>query len=271
VPLKSKMPLLVTGADFFYARAEAVFLRPYQLFSNIIVIGARDDRRPCGVVEGHPALLRSKDILLMKTYSLAAGAVIALFSFAAAAPHADAQAVAQSPKAIRAGTYKIEPHHTQVIFSVSHFGFTNYSGVFSGASGALQLDPADPAASKLTVSIPIQSVMTTSSVLDQELKGEQWFDAAKFPSATFTSTKVTPTGDRTAAIEGNLTLHGVTKPVTLEAHLGGAGVNPLDEAYTVGFDVTGVIHRGDFGVKEALPVVGNDVHLTIAGAFELQQ
>lgn len=207
----------------------------------------------------------------MKTYSPAAGAVVALLSLAAAAPHANAQAVAQSPRAVKAGTYKVEPHHTQVIFSLSHFGFSNYSGLFSGASGTLELDPAKPAASKLTVSIPIQSVMTTSSVLDQELKSDQWFDAAKFPTATFTSTTITPTGERTATIAGNLTLHGITKPFTLQAHLGGAGVNPLDKAYTVGFEATGIIHRGDFGVTQYLPVVGNDVHLTIAGAFELQQ
>ncbi|HEY2754243.1 MAG TPA: YceI family protein [Pseudolabrys sp.] len=207
----------------------------------------------------------------MHKFSPAAGALAALLSLAAAAPAARAQAVARSPQAVKAGTYKIEPHHTQVVFSVSHFGFTDFSGFFSGASGTLVLDPKNPAASKLTVSIPINSVMTTSSVLDQELKGEQWLDAAKFPTATFTSTKVTPTGERTATIDGNLTLHGVTKPFTLQAHLGGAGVNPLDRAYTVGFAVTGVIPRGDFGVKEDLPVVGNDVHLTIAGAFELQQ
>jgi polyisoprenoid-binding protein YceI len=220
-----------------------------------------------------PALnyLIQRNILLMNRFSLAAGAVVALLSLAAAAPAAQAQAVAQSPKAIKAGTYKVEPGHTQVMFSVSHFGFTNYSGIFSDASGTLQLDPADPAASKLTVSIPVNSVMTTSTKLDQELKSAQWFDAAKFPTATFTSTKVTPTGERTATIEGDLTLHGVTKPVTLQAHLGGAGVNPLDKAHTVGFAATGVIQRGDFGVKEYLPVVGNDVHLTIAGAFELQQ
>jgi len=207
----------------------------------------------------------------MHKFSPAAGALAALLSLAVAAPAARAQAVAQSPQAVKAGTYKIEPHHTQVIFSVSHFGFTNFSGFFSGASGTLVLDPKNLAASTLTVSIPIQSVATTSSVLDQELRDEQWLDAAKFPTATFTSTKVTPTGERTATIDGNLTLHGVTKPLTLQAHLGGAGVNPLDKAYTVGFAVTGVVPRGDFGVKEDLPVVGNDVHLTIAGAFELQQ
>jgi polyisoprenoid-binding protein YceI len=207
----------------------------------------------------------------MHKFSRAAGALAALLSLAVAAPAARAQAVAQSPQAVKAGTYKIEPHHTQVVFSVSHFGFTDFSGFFSGASGTLVLDPKNPAASTLTVSIPVNSVMTTSSVLDQELRGEQWLDAAKIPTATFTSTKVTPTGERTATIDGNLTLHGVTKPFTLQAHLGGAGVNPLDKAYTVGFAVTGVIPRGDFGVKEDLPVVGNDVHLTIAGAFELQQ
>jgi polyisoprenoid-binding protein YceI len=207
----------------------------------------------------------------MQRFSLAACALAALLSVATTAPAVRAQAVAQSPQAVKPGTYKVEPQHTQVIFSVSHFGFTNFSGFLSGASGTLVLDPKNPAASTLTVSIPIQSVATTSSVLNEELRGAQWLDATKFPTATFTSTKVTPTGERTATIDGTLTLHGVSKPVTLQAHLGGAGVNPLDKAYTVGFAVTGVIKRGDFGVKEDLPVVGNDVHLTIAGAFELQQ
>jgi polyisoprenoid-binding protein YceI len=207
----------------------------------------------------------------MKSLSSAIATVAAILAVSAATSRAQAQAVEQSPKAVRAGTYKIEPNHTQVIFSVSHFGFTNYWGSFSGASGTLALDPANPANSKLTVSIPVQSVATTSSVLDQELKGEDWFDAAKFPTATFISTSVMQTGERTTTITGNLTLHGVTKPVTLKADLGGAGVNPLDKAYTVGFEVTGTIQRGDFGVAKYLPAVGNDVHLAIAGAFELQQ
>ncbi len=171
---------------------------------------------------------------------------------------------------VKAGTYAIESAHTEVGFSLSHFGFTNYSGLFSGATGNLRLDPGNLAASKLDVSIPVQSIQTTVPVLTDELKGDKWFDVAKFPQATFTSTKVSVAGNGDLTIAGNLTLHGVTKPVVLRAHLVGAGVNPIDKAYTVGFQASGTIKRSDFGVSLYAPAVGDDVELSIAGAFELR-
>jgi polyisoprenoid-binding protein YceI len=182
---------------------------------------------------------------------------------------AKAQVASASPDAVKAGTYKVEPYHTQIGFSISHFGFTNFSGFFSGASGSLTLDPANVGASKLDVSVPVQSVLTTVPVLTTELKNAQWFDVAKYPVATFVSTEVTKTGADTATIEGNLTLHGVTQPVTLQAHLIGSGVNPLDNAFTAGFEAIGEIKRSAFGIKQYLPLLGDNVTLTIAGAFEL--
>lgn len=177
------------------------------------------------------------------------------------------QVASTTPASVRAGTYSIEPSHTQVTFSVSHFGFTEYSGLFSGASGSLQIDPAHPATAKLNVSMPVASVQTTSAKLDDELKGDQWFDAARFPTATFASTKVTPAGSGRATIAGNLTLHGVTRPVILQARFVGAGVNPLDKSETIGFSATGTIKRSAFGVKQYVPLIGDDVTLSIAGAF----
>ena len=167
------------------------------------------------------------------------------------------------------GSYKVESYHTQVGFSISHFGFTNYSGLFSGATGSLQLDPAKLGTSKLDISIPVDSVTTTVSKLTDELKGDKWFDTAKFPKATFVSTQVVPTAEG-ATVTGNLTLHGVTKPVVLHVRFIGAGVNPIDKAYTVGFEATGTIKRSDFGVTTYLPAVGDEVQLSIAGAFEQQ-
>ena len=202
--------------------------------------------------------------------SLAVGVTAVILSLSSRGPIAYAQAPAPTLNSVKAGTYKVESYHTQVGFSISHFGFTNFSGLFAGASGTLHLDPAQLTISKLEVTIPVQSVTTTVSKLDEELKGAQWFDTAKFPSATFSSTKVVSTGKGDATITGNLTLHGVTKPVVLHARFVGAGVNPLDKAYTVGFEVTGTIKRSDFGVTTYLPAVGDDVQLTIAGAFELQ-
>ncbi|MEJ0051147.1 MAG: YceI family protein [Methylovirgula sp.] len=205
----------------------------------------------------------------MKTHIFAARALTAAIAFAAVS--AQAQAPARDPATVKAGTYKVEPYHTQVSFTLSHFGLSEFSGFFSGASGSLKLNPANPAADKLDVTIPVDSVLTTVPKLNDELKGDKWFDAAKYPTAEFTLTKVTLAGKASAIISGTLTLHGVTKPITLKAHLVGAGVNPIDKAYTVGFSATGTIKRSAFGVSAYVPYVGDDVHLTIAGAFELQQ
>jgi polyisoprenoid-binding protein YceI len=206
----------------------------------------------------------------MKTLVLAASVAATALSFTVGATQARAQAATHQPTAVRPGAYLVEPNHTQIGFSVLHMGFTYYSGSFSNVSGTLQLDPSKLSAAKLDVTIPIGSVATTSTTLDGELKGPQWFDAAKYPSATFTSTKVTPVGKDGAEVAGNLTLHGVTLPETLTVRFIGAGTNPLDKKFTVGFEATGTIKRSDFGVKTYVPLVGDDVRLTIAGAFELK-
>ncbi len=198
---------------------------------------------------------------------LFAGPALALVLLASPAL---AQAPSHDPAGVKAGTYKVEPRHTQVIFSLSHFGLTEFSGFFSGASGTLILNPSNPTADKLDVTIPVDTVLTTVPKLTDELKGDKWFDVAKFPSATFTSTKITLTGKASAIIAGTLTLHGVTKPITLKAHLVGAGINPIDKAYTVGFAATGMIKRSQFGVSAYVPYIGDDVHISLAGAFELQ-
>ena len=181
-----------------------------------------------------------------------------------------AQVASTNPASVKPGAYQVEPAHTQVGFQISHIGFSNFSGFFSGASGSLTVNPANASVSKLQISIPIASVQTTVSKLDEELKGGQWFDASKFPIATFTSTKVTKLANGTASVMGNLTLHGVTKPVVLTARFVGAGVNPIDKSYTIGFDASGMIKRSDFGVSYGVPMIGDDVRLTIAGAFVLQ-
>ena len=181
-----------------------------------------------------------------------------------------AQTASHEPATVKAGSYAVEPTHTQVGFTLLHLGFSYYSGVFSGVSGTLRLDPSSPDASRLEVSIPIDSVATTSAKLDGELKGPEWFDAQRYPAATFTSTRVTPMGKNAARVDGTLTLHGVSEPETLSVHFVGAGVNPLDKKYTVGFEAVGTIKRSQFGVKTYVPLVGDDVRLSIAGAFELQ-
>lgn len=195
--------------------------------------------------------------------SMAVGAILAASAAFSAAP-------APALDSVKAGTYDVESYHTQVGFSLSHFGFTNYSGLFSGATGSLRLDPGNLATTRLDVSVPVQSILTTVPVLTNELKGDKWFDVAKFPQAAFSSTNVTVGKDGELTIAGNLTLHGETKPIVLHAHLVGVGVNPIDKKYTVGFQANGTIKRSDFGITLYAPALGDDVELSIAGAFELQ-
>lgn len=171
------------------------------------------------------------------------------------------------PTAVRAGTYTVEPGHTRIEFSLSHMGFSTWYGDFTGASGTLTLDPARPAADQLSITLPIASVSTTNAKLDGELKSPGWLDATQFPTATFVSSQVTPTGPRKADVMGQLTLHGVTRPLTLHVKFNGAGINPLSKAYTVGFDAQGMIRRSDFGVVKNVPLIGDEVNLTLSGAF----
>lgn len=195
----------------------------------------------------------------------------ALLASLIALPQAHAQkGGTPDPKAVQAGSYAVEPYHTQVGFTLLHMGFTDFSGFFSQASGTLTLDPAHVDATKLDVTLPIASVQTTVSKLDGELKGADWFDADKFPTAHFVSTRIVRIGASMASITGDLTLHGVTRPITFKARLIGSGVNPLDKKETVGFEGNSVISRSAFGVSRYVPLVGDSVTLHIAAAFERQ-
>ncbi|MDB5446773.1 MAG: hypothetical protein JWQ97_2090 [Phenylobacterium sp.] len=194
---------------------------------------------------------------------------VTAIGFALCAPLAG-QAADTNPAAVQAGSYAVEPLHSRIVFSVNHFGFNNYFGEFSGVAGALKLDPKNLGATKLDVTVPIQNVATTNAKLDDELRGGDWLDAAKFPTMRFVSTKVTRTGPKTAKIAGNLTLHGVTRPVVLDASFVGAGPNPFTKAFTTGFSAHGQIKRSEFGVSKYVPVVGDEVELIISAAFEKQ-
>ena len=101
-----------------------------------------------------------------------------------------------------------------------------------------------------------------------ELKSAQWFDAAQYPTITFKSTKVTPTGKDAADITGDLTFHGVTHPVTLHAKFNAAGAHPMTKKYIVGFNASGELKRSDFGQKTYIPLIGDDVDLMISAEFE---
>jgi len=181
---------------------------------------------------------------------------------------AAAPPVTHDPTKTAAGPYVVEPGHTQILFSVLHLGFTHYYGTFSGASGLLAYAPDQPRIMSVSVTVPVASVATTSPKLDGELKSADWLDAGRYPTMVFRSNQVTQTGPTEADIAGTLTLHGVTRPLTLHATFVGAGVNLLDNKQTLGFQLAGVLKRSDFGVARFVPLVSDEVTLTIAAAFE---
>ena len=174
---------------------------------------------------------------------------------------------AADPSRITAGTYKVDPNHTQVVWTVNHMGITPLTGAFGASGGTLELDPANPSAAKVTVTFTVADMSTTAPAFTKHLLSADFFEAEKYPTATFTSTAVKASGT-TATITGNLTLKGVTKPVTLNAKFFGAGANPRNKKTNVGFEATTTIKRGDFGIGYGLPMVPDPVELRIYGAFE---
>ena len=167
-----------------------------------------------------------------------------------------------------AATYNVDTGHTQVLFTLNHQGFTEYTGQFTQPTGTMTLDPAHPDAAKIEIVFPIDKVSTTVPALDTHLKTPDFFDAAKFPEGRFVSTKVTVNGTN-ATIIGNLTLKGVTKPVTLQARFVGAGKGRGGKT-NVGFQATTTIKRSEWGISYALPAVSDEVKLTINAAFAEQ-
>lgn len=205
----------------------------------------------------------------------------ALLLVVACSPQPQAKSEVAPPPApvaadIPAGDYTIDRAHSTVVFRVNHIGFSNYTAQFAEINATLQLDPADPARSSVEVTIPVQSLQipTPPAGFRDTLMGAAWFDAAQFPDITFRSTQVEPTGASTARITGDLTLHGVTRPVVLDATFNGgwAGIPP-DPHARVGFSARGSLKRSDFGMALGVPPpgstmgVGDDVEFAIETEF----
>ena len=174
-------------------------------------------------------------------------------------------------KKAEGGHYTIDKSHAKIVFSINHLGFSTYYGNLNDFAGSLDLDPAVPAKSALSVTINVAGIVTTNRALDKKLKSDAFFDVAKFPEATFKSTAIEVTGEGTGKLTGDLSLHGVTKPVTLDVTFNGSGTPPMTKIYVAGFDAVGTLKRSDFGIKNFVPLVGDDVKLLISCEFDRAQ
>jgi polyisoprenoid-binding protein YceI len=167
-----------------------------------------------------------------------------------------------STDGIPAGDYKLDPLHSTLIFSASHLGFSNYTAQFNRFSADLKLDPANPGAAALNATVDPTSLQVPappSGFLD-ELKGNKWIDVAAFPQITFKSTSVAVTGKNVADVTGDLTLHGITKPITLKiTYNGGYAGHVYEPNARIGFSANGVFKRSDFGIAYGIPEPGSNM------------
>jgi len=178
---------------------------------------------------------------------------------------------AANPGLAPPGRYKVIRDHTQLVFAIMHLGLSPYYGRFAGASGTLNFHPLDPERSSLSIEIDTNTVSVPNEPLAKELCGASAFDCAHFPKAVFKSTAIKRTGPTTGDIMGDLTLHGMTKPVTLHAvfHCGRQGMLGTS-GYTLGFSAEATVKRSDFGLNHMVwtGTVDDDVKLLVEAEFE---
>lgn len=177
---------------------------------------------------------------------------------------AAALAAVALPAAASAETYTIDPSHTNILLRINHLGFSDMTLEALQPVGTIVFDPANPKASSVTVALKAVNIDGDDAKFNTHLQSPDFFHAEKFPEITFKSTAIDVTGEKTGKITGDLTLMGVTKPITLDVTFNKAGVNPFSQKETVGFSAKGELKRSDFGMNYGLPAVGDAVGIDIS-------
>ena len=173
--------------------------------------------------------------------------------------------LAASLPAMATQKYEIDETHTQLTFSWGHLGFSNPSASLEKFSGEFQLDTADLTRSSISMTFPLDGLHSGVAKLDEDLKAPGFFDAAKYPDITFKSTKVEKAEYDGLKITGDLTVHGVTKQVVLNARVNKIGDNPMLKSPAAGFEADATLKRSDFGVGKLVPAISDEikVHITL--------
>lgn len=170
-------------------------------------------------------------------------------------------AAAAIPALAAPETYKVDPDHTYPHFTYSHLGFSSQQGRFDRTTGTLTLD-VEAKTGSVEVTISMDAV-STGSDLDKHLRGPDFFDVARYPTATYKSTKVVFEGDRPVAVEGELTMKGVTLPVALRVTSFKTGLHPMQKKRAIGASATATVSRTAFGAGKYVPLVSDEVRLDI--------
>jgi len=158
--------------------------------------------------------------------------------------------------------YTLDPDHSYVGWKISHFGFSQPSGKWF-ANGNVTIDEDNPQNSKVNITIKVADMVTGIPKLDDHLRSKDFFDTNKYPLATFVSNTVTLTANNSANVQGMLTIHGITRPVTLHVKLNKHDISPLTDKMTAGFTASTEIKRSEFGITTYLPGLGDEVKLAI--------
>ena len=166
------------------------------------------------------------------------------------------------PAAAEVETYTIDPNHTFPAFEIGHFGYSIQRGRFNKTAGKATLDPSAHAGS-VDIVIDAASIDTGHPKLQEELRKPDWFDVAQFPTLTFKGSQFTFDGDNVKSVTGELTMHGVTRPVTLNATQWRCAPHPYLKRKVCGGDFVATIKRSEFGMKKFLPNLADDVTLRI--------
>lgn len=207
-------------------------------------------------------------------YRPLASAALAVALLTAPAAMAAPGVSSVKPADLPAGHYVLDKTHASVVAKLKHMGFSNYQFRFTKIDADFTYDPKAPQASKINVTIDPASIDTSTGAdafglkFNKELAGDGWLETAKYPTATFVSTAVNVGDGQHGTVTGDLTLHGVTKPVTLDVTFNGVGSGMMPTQVRTGFSATTTIKRSDFGVSKYVPLVGDEVTLNIEVEFE---
>ena len=190
---------------------------------------------------------------------------IVLFAAVLASGAAAADPTTRDPAKAPAGNYELDHRHASLIVKIVHMGFSHYTMRFNGITGAFTYDPAAWQSTKVNINVDPKSIDTEENSFNKTVAG--YFEPDKYPAITFTSTELSQTAEGQRKLTGDLTRHGVTKPVTLDVVFNGAGPGLLGAGTRVGFSGSGSINRRDFGITGGKPFAGDQVDLLFEVEF----